>query len=104
MGNDSGALIEEIKRDPNFRELVARRTRFAWLLSALMVLSYFGFILLVAFVPGFLGQPIGDGVTTIGIPLGLLVIFSAFVLTGIYVHRANTKFDALTEKIVARRS
>jgi uncharacterized membrane protein (DUF485 family) len=103
MATDTGARIDEIKRHPHFRELVHKRSAFAWVLSALMALIYFGFILLVAFAPGFLGTPLAGGVTTIGIPLGLIVIVSAFVLTGIYVRRANTQFDALTEKIIGGR-
>lgn len=102
MTTGNGALVEAIKRDPDFVELVTKRTAFGWRLSALMAAIYFGFILLVAFAPKLLGTPIGDGVTTIGVPLGLLVIVSAFVLTGIYVRRANSEFDALTEKIVGR--
>ncbi len=50
-----------------------------------MIVIYFGFILLIAFDPKFLGTPIGSGVMTIGIPVGLFVIVAAFVLTGIYV-------------------
>jgi uncharacterized membrane protein (DUF485 family) len=37
---------------------------------------------------------------TLGIPLGLLVIVAAFALTGLYVHRANTEYDALTRQIL----
>ena len=70
----NGALIDKIKRDPEFHELVHKRTSFAWALSGLMALIYFGFILLVAFVPEFLGTPLGDGVMTVGIPIGLFVI------------------------------
>ena len=102
MAIDHGALIDKIKRDPEFHELVRKRTSFAWLLSGVMALIYFGFILLVAFKPTLLGTPIGDGVMTVGIPVGLFVIISAFVLTGLYVRRANTEFDALTQKIIAR--
>ena len=36
---------------------------------------------------------IGNGVTSVGIMIGLIVILSAFVLTGIYVLRANSRFD-----------
>ena len=61
---------------------------------------YFGFILLVAFAPKFLGTPIGSGVMTIGIPIGLFVIVSAFVLTGLYVRKANSEYDALVRRIV----
>jgi uncharacterized membrane protein (DUF485 family) len=95
-------LNEGITRDAQFQELVARRSGFAWVLSAIMLGIYLSFILLVAFVPQFLGIPIGNGVTTIGIPIGLLVIISAFVLTGVYVNRANSEFDALTAKIVEK--
>jgi len=56
----------------------------------------------IAFAPAVLGLRIGNGVTTVGIPVGLLVIISAFVLTGIYVRRANSEFDALTRQIIER--
>ena len=93
-------VFDRVKSDRRFQELVAKRTRFAWLLSAAMLVIYFGFIFIIAFAPKILGTPIGSGVTTIGIPLGLFVIVSAFVLTGIYVYRANTEFDALTREII----
>jgi uncharacterized membrane protein (DUF485 family) len=102
MNGEASALIEKVKRDPEFHALVRRRSAFAWTLSALMVAVYFGFILVVAFAPGLLGTPIGGGVTTIGIPIGLGVIFAAFVLTGLYVRRANAEFDAMTQAIVER--
>ncbi|WP_258224393.1 DUF485 domain-containing protein, partial [Aeromonas sp. HMWF017] len=46
-----------IQQDPNFQELVAKRQRFAWALSALMLGLYLAFILLIAFAPGWLGTP-----------------------------------------------
>jgi uncharacterized membrane protein (DUF485 family) len=46
---------------------------------------------------------LGTGVTTIGIPIGLFVIVSAFVLTGIYVSKANSKYDALIRRIVEEK-
>ncbi len=91
----------EIENNPKFKELVATRKSLGWTLSLLMVAIYFGFILLVAFDKSFLGTPLsGDGVTTIGIPIGLAVIISAFVLTGIYVVKANARYDELTRQIV----
>ncbi|WP_050629112.1 DUF485 domain-containing protein [Bradyrhizobium viridifuturi] len=94
-----------IEQDPNYQELVRRRSSLGWTLSLIMLIIYFGFILLVAYAPKFLGTPIGAGVTTIGIPIGLLVILSAFLLTGIYVNQANSKYDSLIRQIVgARRS
>jgi uncharacterized membrane protein (DUF485 family) len=31
--------------------------------------------------------------------IGLLVILSAFVLTGVYTQRANSRYDELTDKL-----
>jgi uncharacterized membrane protein (DUF485 family) len=90
---------ERILRHPQFQELVRQRSGFAWLLSALMLGIYFGFILLVAFAKGLMATRIGEGVTSLGIVLGLGVIVAAFVLTGIYVLRANSRFDALTRSL-----
>jgi uncharacterized membrane protein (DUF485 family) len=79
---------------------VRRRSSLGWMLSLMMLIVYFGFILLIAYAPKFLGTPLGSGVTTIGIPIGLSVIVLAFVLTGIYVRRANSSYDGLIRKII----
>jgi uncharacterized membrane protein (DUF485 family) len=89
----------QVLRSPRFQELVRQRTRFAWTLSIVMLVIYFGFILLVAFAKPLLATKIGDGVTSLGIILGLGVILSAFVLTGIYVQRANSRFDEMTRHL-----
>jgi uncharacterized membrane protein (DUF485 family) len=94
-------LTQRIRNNPKFEELVRKRTSFGWILSALMIGIYFTFILMVAFGKGFLGTPIADGsVITIGIPIGLGVIVSAFILTGIYVVKANGEFDELSRQII----
>lgn len=92
--------VEAIKNDPNFQELVSKRSAFAWTLTIAMLVVYFAFILTIAFNPSALGTPLSsDSVTTIGIPIGIVIIVFAFILTGIYVRRANSEFDELTEKI-----
>jgi uncharacterized membrane protein (DUF485 family) len=92
--------VDKIKNDPNFIELTQKRSGFAWMLTAAMLVVYFAFILTIAFNPGALGTPLGaDTVTTVGIPVGIIVIIIAFALTGIYVRRANSEFDELTHKI-----
>ena len=92
--------LTKIEQDSNYQELVHRRSSLGWMLSLIMLVIYFGFILLVAYAPKFLGTPIGTGVTTIGIPIGLAVIVLAFALTGIYVAKANSSYDVLIRKIV----
>lgn len=104
MSVETGGLVERVQSDPDFRILVLRRSRLAWTLSALMVLIYFGFVLTIAYFPSLLAQSLAGGVTTIGIPVGVGVILSAFVLTGIYVMRANSNYDDLTKTIVDRQA
>jgi uncharacterized membrane protein (DUF485 family) len=92
--------VDKIKNDPNFIELTSKRSSFAWVLTIMMLVVYFAFILTIAFNPSALGTPLGDDtVTTVGIPVGIAVIIFAFALTGVYVKRANTEFDELTNKI-----
>jgi len=95
----NAAMIEAIRRDPHFQTLVRRRMRFALVLTAATLIIYFGYIAVVAFAPQWLGVSVGGGMT-LGIPIGLLVIVAAFVLTALYVHRANTEYDALTRQIL----
>ncbi len=90
---------QRVLRSARFQELVRQRSGFAWTLSIAMLVIYFGFILLVAFAKPLLATKIGGGVTSLGIVLGLIVIVSAFVLTGIYVQRANSRFDELTRNL-----
>jgi uncharacterized membrane protein (DUF485 family) len=92
-------VAEKIKQNPKFEALVSKRTGFACKLSIIMLVIYYTFILLIAFSPQTLGTPIGSNVMTLGIPVGVGIILSAFALTGIYVHRANTEFDVLTNAI-----
>lgn len=93
-------LAERIASDPEYVELKSRRARFGWMLTILMLIVYYGFILLVAFDKALLARPIGDYVTTWGMPVGLAVIVFTIVITGIYVRRANGEFDERTERIV----
>jgi uncharacterized membrane protein (DUF485 family) len=104
MPSETDARIERIKHDPEFHALVHRRSRFAWTLSAVMAIIYFGFILTVAFAPSVLATPIGNATLTLGIPVGIGVILAAFVLTGLYVRRANAEFDVKTQEIIERAS
>ena len=93
-------VIEKIKRHPKYAQLKRERNRFGWTLSILMLVVYYGYIALIAFNKSFLAQPLGAGVTTLGIPLGMGVIVFTIVITGIYVARANRAYDALTQDIL----
>jgi uncharacterized membrane protein (DUF485 family) len=92
---------QKIQRSPRFQQLVRSRSRFAWALSALMLAIYVAFILVIAFEPQWLGTQISSGsIITWGIPVGVGIIIAAFVLTGVYVWRANGEFDRLTAELL----
>ena len=92
-------LAQRIASHPKYQELKAKRTGFGrWLTLAMMVV-YYGFIVLVAFNKEFLSQRIGDGVMTVGIPIGFGVIVFTVVITAIYVKRANSEYDDLAAEV-----
>ena len=92
-------MVQQIKNNPKYQELISKRSRFAWTLSIIMLVVYYAFIMLIAFSPETLGQKVGTGVMTLGIPVGIFIILLSFVLAGIYVKRANSEFDTLTQEI-----
>lgn len=92
-------IYKKVRNNPKFTELVKKRSSFAWKLAFTILAIYYTFILVIAFIPQLLGKPIGDGVTTIGIPIGIFIILICFILTGVYTKRANSEFDKLTNEI-----
>jgi uncharacterized membrane protein (DUF485 family) len=100
----SDLIVARIEANPKYHELRRKRNAFGWTLSILMLVVYFGYIALIAFNKPFLAQPIGNGVTTLGIPIGMGVIIFTIVITGIYVRRANGEYDDLTKEILEEAS
>ncbi len=95
------AQFARIAADPRYRELVRRRSRFTWTLTAIMLIVYYGYIVLIAFNKEFLAQPMFNGsATSLGIPIGLGVILIAILLTGLYVRRANRDFDPMLGSVL----
>ena len=95
----SDPVVEKIQRHPKYQELRARRNPLGIVLTVMMLVVYYGFILLVAFDKQLLATRIGSGVMTWGMPIGLFVIVFTIVITAIYVRRANSEFDKLTDDI-----
>ena len=93
-------IVERLRNNPKYHEMVSKRSRFGWMMAILMLVVYYAFIMTIAFAPQVLGQPISNtSVITVGIPIGLGVILFAFLLTGIYVYQANTVFDRMNEEL-----
>ena len=85
---DHRALLES----KEFHQLMARRWRMSLILTALLFVLYYGYILVIAIDRPLVSRRIGR-TTTLGIPLGAAVIFGAWILTAIYVVWANRRYD-----------
>src|SRR4051812_38273195 len=92
-------IVKKIQANPKYRKLVSTRSTFGWTLTWIMMIVYYGFILLIAFDKELLSAKMGAGVMTWGMPIGLFVIVFTVIITGIYVRRANSEFDDLTAEI-----
>jgi len=97
----SSAVYERIRNNPKFNELVTKRSRLAWSLSAIVLGIYFTFVMVVAFNPKVLATPLAAGlVTTIAWPIGAGMILLFWLMTCLYSRRANSEFDDLNKEIV----
>ncbi len=97
----SSAMYERMRANPKFQELVARRGRFAWTLAVVVLSMFYGFVMVVAFNPASLGQPVSEGSKwTVGVAVELFMFIFFWSLTAIYVKRANTEFDTLNQEII----
>jgi uncharacterized membrane protein (DUF485 family) len=88
-------------QNPRFTELVSKRQGFATLLSVIVLTIFYGFFMVVAFNPNLIGQRLSEGsYVTVGIAAELFMFIFFWVLTAVYVKRANGEFDAITEEVV----
>jgi uncharacterized membrane protein (DUF485 family) len=95
----------KIRSNPKFAELVGKRTRFAVILSLVVLVPYYTYMLLVSLQPQLFAGKISDGsVITIGWPIAALIVVGGWLLTGVYVSRANGEFDRLTEEVMKEAS
>jgi uncharacterized membrane protein (DUF485 family) len=99
------AVVSNIDRDvldsAEFRGLVWRRWRVSLLLTLLLFVLYYGYILLIAANRQLVSRTV-QGSTTIGILLAAAVIAGAWVLTAAYVVWANRHYDPAVARLRRR--
>lgn len=93
--------LQRITQTPEYNELIRKRSKLIWPLSFVTVAAYVAFILAIAFAPESLGTPIGEGVISIGIVLGLALIIFNFIITLLYVRGANRTIEPLIARVHA---
>ena len=92
-------LVEKIKANPKYQELISKRSKFSLKLSIFVLVMFYAFILTIAFEPTLLATKLGDGVMTVAFPIAAGIIIVSFITTLIYVNRANGEFENLTDEI-----
>ena len=97
--------MKKIDRDvldsPEFHALVAGRWRISLLLTGLLFVLYYGYIILIATNKRLVSRPV-TGSTTAGILMAGGVIAGAWVLTAAYVVWANRHYDPAVARLRAR--
>jgi len=91
--------IEKLRASEEYKELIAVRSKSKWSLTFLMLLTYYGFVIVIAFKPEVFAIKIGSGHTSLGIAAGLFIILFSFLITGLYVRKANKVLQPLTKKL-----
>ena len=68
----------------------------------MVLVTYYGFMMVARRAGGAPGHlPLtATSTTTVGIPIGVGLVVLYWILTGIYVRRANAEFDVLNDEIV----
>ncbi|MCX7913135.1 MAG: DUF485 domain-containing protein [Thermodesulfovibrionales bacterium] len=88
---------EQILKDPDFRALKNNKWKVSIILGSLVMILYFGFVLLMAYnKPLFANKIFG---IYVGIPIGIFVLVSTILITVVYVIWANNNYDVLVEKV-----
>jgi uncharacterized membrane protein (DUF485 family) len=95
--NERHALLD----DPDFKELVRSKNRISFWLTAVTMLTFYGFVTLLAWNSDFLAQKWSGSINR-GIPMGIGVIVLSWIFTGIYVRWANTRYDALVARVKSK--
>jgi uncharacterized membrane protein (DUF485 family) len=88
----------EIVSSERFKALVRKRWSVSIVLTILLFVLYYGYILLIAYDRPLLAVRVGR-FTTLGIVLGALTIVGSWVLTVVYVVWANTGYDREVDAI-----
>ncbi|GAB3601235.1 DUF485 domain-containing protein [Microbacterium tumbae] len=87
-----------IEQSPAFQGLKRTQRSFIFPLAALFLIWYFGYVLLAAFAPEFMGQRVAGDIT-VGLLLGLGQFVTTFAITMWYVAFANRRIDPVAARI-----
>lgn len=90
---------KEIMDSKEFKALVSKKSVVSIILTILLFVNYYGFILSIAYNKAGLAAKLGEGATTVGIPFAVGVILVSWVLVAVYIVWANNSYDPTVDKM-----
>jgi uncharacterized membrane protein (DUF485 family) len=85
------------ERSPEFQELIRQRRAFVIPATVFYLGWFIGFILLCGYAEDFMGKSVIDGLT-VGYCLAFTQFLMVWILTAMYLKRADNVFDPLAKK------
>jgi uncharacterized membrane protein (DUF485 family) len=98
---DGRTLHQQVQAGPEFALLRRRLRRFVFPVTALFLLWYLAYVLLVSYRRDLMETPV-FGVVNVGLVIGLAQFVSTFALTAVYVRYARRHLDPLAAQIRER--
>ena len=91
----------EVEKSEDFQTLRNEHRSFVLPLSAAFLVWYFVYVLLAAYAPTFMAQPV-IGSVNMGLILGFAQFITTWAITMWYVKRANNVHDPLAKKVYSK--
>jgi uncharacterized membrane protein (DUF485 family) len=89
----------DITKQTVYRKLIRRSLYIKLPLLIVIISTYMGFILLIAYMPQVLSQSLGTSVISLGLVLGLGLIFIILFVTALYAVLTNKLIEPLINQL-----
>lgn len=97
----SDEIYERVLSNPKFAAMTASRARFSWRLALIVLAVYYAFVFASALAPELMARPLAEGMTfPVGLAAGIVITVFCSLMTGVYVLRANSRYDAMNRDLL----
>jgi uncharacterized membrane protein (DUF485 family) len=91
--------VRNVLESNSFRQLIRQRSRMRWTFSSIAVFMFFGFIALTSTTPTMFATLVPGSRMPVGLVFVFALVVAIVVLTGFYVRRSNSHFEALMQAV-----
>lgn len=99
MNTQEQQIAKQVLAHPKFQRMARQKALLGWSFSAVIFGVYVAYIWIIGTNPQLLATKV-LGITTLGIYVGMAMIIFSFLITLVYVHIANGKFEEMTQEVV----